>query len=489
MSETNSEVKLETKLETTLDTDAKVALASTAEVNKAGKKEKIEKIVGVKGMNDMLPADAPLWELFENTAQSIFKSYGFQQIRTPIVEQTALFARGLGAVTDVVEKEMYSFEDAMNGDKLTLRPENTAGVVRAAIEHNLTYDGPKRLWYTGPMFRHERPQRGRYRQFHQMGAEALGFSGPDIDAELIMMCQRLWDDLGLTDVRLELNSIGDAEERSKHRADLIAYLEQHQEQLDAEALRRLYSNPLRILDTKNPAMQAMVNAAPKLLDYLGAESLAHFEGVQAILRHNSIPFTINNRLVRGLDYYNRTVFEWVSDELGAQGTICAGGRYDALVTMFGGKPTPSCGFGMGIERILELMKLAGGLHVPAQCDVYLVHQGSQAQLQSFVLAERLRDAGLDVVLHCASVAGIGSLKSQMKRADSSGAAFAIIVGDDEMAQGSAMIKTMRGVAETSNQALVEFERVVDYLVDEITGNASSEHDHDHNHALCNHTHH
>ena len=449
------------------------------------KTEKVEKIIAVKGMNDMLPADAPLWELFENTAQSIFKSYGFQQIRTPIVEQTALFARGLGAVTDVVEKEMYSFEDAMNGDKLTLRPENTAGVVRAAIEHNLTYEGPKRLWYIGPMFRHEKPQRGRYRQFHQIGAEALGFTGPDIDAELIMMCQRLWDDLGLDKVRLELNSIGDAAERTQHRTDLIAYFEKHADVLDAEALRRLHTNPLRILDTKNPAMQAMVNGAPKLLDYLGAESLAHFEGVQAILRHNSIPFTINNRLVRGLDYYNRTVFEWISDELGAQGTICAGGRYDTLVTMFGGKPTPSCGFGMGIERILELMKLSGEIHNPNQCDVYLVHQGADGQMQSFVFAERLRDAGLDVVLHCASVTGIGSFKTQMKRADASGAAYAVIVGDDEMAQSMAMIKALRSEDSEHNQASVPFDSVVDYIVDQISGNDP----HDHDHENCNHTHH
>lgn len=444
---------------------------------------KSEKITAIKGMNDMLPGDAPLWEIFENTAQSVFKSYGFQQIRTPIVEQTSLFARGLGAVTDVVEKEMYSFVDSMNGDKLTLRPENTAGVVRAAIEHNLTYDGPKRLWYTGPMFRHERPQRGRYRQFFQLGAEALGFAGPDIDAELIMMCQRLWDDLGLQQVRLELNSIGDAAERNRHRADLIAYLEQHKEQLDAEAQRRLYSNPLRILDTKNPAMQDLVNAAPKLINYLGEESLRHFEGVQAILRHNSIPFTINHRLVRGLDYYNRTVFEWVSDELGAQGTICAGGRYDALVTMFGGKETPSCGFAMGIERILELLKQAGDVHAPSQCDVYLVHQGDAAQMQCFVLAERLRDAGLDVILHCATLAGAGSFKSQMKRADASGAAFAIIVGEDEIAAGAAMVKALRGDQTDNNQSAVPFDAVVDYLVDQIAG------DDDHDHAHCNHTHH
>jgi histidyl-tRNA synthetase len=444
---------------------------------------KTEKITAIKGMNDMLPDDAPLWEIFENTAQSIFRSYGFQQIRTPIVEQTSLFARGLGAVTDVVEKEMYSFVDSMNGDKLTLRPENTAGVVRAAIEHNLTYDGPKRLWYTGPMFRHERPQRGRYRQFFQLGAEALGFSGPDIDAELIMMCQRLWDDLGLQQVRLELNSIGDAAERSKHRADLIAYLEQHKEQLDAEAQRRLHSNPLRILDTKNPAMQALVNAAPRLIDYLGEQSLKHFEGVQAILRHNSIPFTINHRLVRGLDYYNRTVFEWVSDELGAQGTICAGGRYDTLVTMFGGKETPSCGFAMGIERILELMKQAGDIQVPNQCDVYLVHQGDAAQMQCFVLAERMRDAGLDVILHCATLSGAGSFKSQMKRADASGASFAIIVGDDEISAGTANVKALRSEQQDNNQTAVPFDAVVDYLVDQIAG------DDDHDHAHCNHTHH
>lgn len=430
--------------------------------------KKVEKIVAIKGMNDMLPADAAWWELFENTAQSVFKSYGFQQIRTPIVEQTSLFARGLGAVTDVVEKEMYSFEDAMNGDQLTLRPENTAGVVRAVIEHNLTYDSPKRLWYTGPMFRHERPQRGRYRQFYQMGAEALGFVGPDIDAELIMMCQRLWDDLGLNNVRLELNSIGDAEERARHRADLVTYFEQHKEVLDAEALRRLYSNPLRILDTKNPGMQALANNAPKLLDYLGAESMEHFEGVQKILRHNCIPYTINNRLVRGLDYYNRTVFEWVSEELGAQGTICAGGRYDTLVTLFGGKETPSCGFAMGIERILELMKL-GETYTLNQCDVYLVHQGDLAQLQSSVLAERLRDAGLDVVLHCASVKGAGGFKSQMKRADASGAAFAIIIGEDEVAQGKAIVKALRANDIENNQVVVSIDSVIDHLVDQFAG--------------------
>lgn len=446
--------------------------------------KKAEKIVGVKGMNDILPADAPLWELFENTVQSVLKSYGFQQIRTPIVEPTALFARGLGAVTDIVEKEMYSFTDSMNGDQLTLRPESTAGVVRAAIEHNLTYDGPKRLWYAGPMFRHEKPQRGRYRQFHQVGAEALGFTGPDIDAELIMLCQRLWDDLGLHGIRLELNSIGNADERNRHRADLIAYLEKHGDLLDADAQRRLHSNPLRILDTKNPAMQEMVNSAPKLLDYLGDESRAHFEGVQRILRHNNIPFTINPRLVRGMDYYNRTVFEWVTDQLGSQGTVCGGGRYDPLVEMFGGKPTPACGFAIGVERLLELMKANGEQFDPNQCDVYVVHQGESAQMQAFVIAERLRDAGLDVVLNCASSSGGTSFKSQMKRADASGARFAVILGEDEVAAGVAAVKAMREDGAEGNQTSVPFESVSDYIVDQIIGADDSDdpgHHHHHHH--------
>ena len=443
--------------------------------------KKPEKLVGIRGMNDILPADAPLWELFENTVESVLKSYGFQQIRTPIVEPTALFSRGLGAVTDIVEKEMYSFVDSMNGDLLTLRPESTAGVVRAALEHNLTYDGPKRLWYAGPMFRHERPQRGRYRQFHQVGAEAIGFSGPDVDAELILMCQRLWDDLGLSGIRLELNSIGNADERHRHRADLVAYFEQNRELLDADATRRLHSNPLRILDTKNPAMQDMVNAAPKLVDYLDADSLAHFEGVQRILRHNNIPFTINPRLVRGMDYYNRTVFEWVTDQLGSQGTVCGGGRYDPLVEMFGGKPTPACGFAMGVERLLELMKAAGEQPAASQCDVYLVHQGEAAQMQSFVLAERLRDAGLDVVLHCASAGGSGSFKAQMKRADASGAGFAVIIGEDEVAGDTATVKILRGESAENRQATVPFSKVAEYLVDQIVGDDDHGHDHGHDH--------
>ena len=440
--------------------------------------KKPEKIMAVKGMNDILPADAPLWELFENTAQSVMQSYGFQQIRTPIVEETKLFARAIGAVTDIVEKEMYSFTDAMNGDQLTLRPEGTASVVRAVLEHNLVYDGPKRLWYKGPMFRHERPQRGRYRQFFQFGAEAIGFTGPDIDAEMIMLCRRLWDDLGLENIRLELNSIGDAAERGRHRLDLIAYFEANIELLDAEATRRLHTNPLRILDTKNPAMQELVNGAPKLLDYLEAESLAHFEGVQKILNHNNIPFTINPRLVRGIDYYNRTVFEWITDALGAQGTVCAGGRYDPLIEMFGGKPTPAVGFAMGIERLIDLMKSAGEPDAPNQCDVYLVHQGEAAQLQAFVLAERIRDAGLDVVLHCAASNGAGSFKNQMKKADASGAAFAVIMGEDEVAQHVASVKSMRASSVGLQQNTVPFDDVVDYLVDQIVGN---DHDHDHVH--------
>jgi histidyl-tRNA synthetase len=439
---------------------------------------KPEKIVAIKGMNDILPADAPLWELFENTAETILKSYGYQKVVTPIVEETGLFARAIGAVTDIVEKEMYSFTDAMNGDELTLRPEGTAGVVRAVIEHNLAYDGPKRLWYKGPMFRHERPQRGRYRQFFQIGAEAIGFAGPDIDAELIMLCRRLWDDLGIDNVRLELNSIGNAEERLRHRADLIAYFEANIDQLDAEAKRRLHANPLRILDTKNPAMQELVNQAPQLIAYLGEESLAHFETLQRILDRNAVQYTVNPRLVRGLDYYNRTVFEWVTEELGAQGTICAGGRYDPLIESVGGKPTPGIGFAMGIERIIELMKAAGEPAPASQCDVYLVHQGEEAQLQAFIIGERLRDAGLDVVLHCATPSGAGSFKSQMKKADASGAAFAVILGEDEVAAQQATVKAMRAEAGEQQQTSVPFDGVVDYVVDQIVG---EHHDHDHVH--------
>jgi histidyl-tRNA synthetase len=320
---------------------------------------KQNKITGVRGMNDMLPAEAPLWAHLEQSIQSLVRAYGYQQIRTPIVEQTALFKRGIGEVTDIVEKEMYSFEDGLNGEQLTLRPEGTAAAVRAVIEHNMLYEGPKRLWYTGPMFRHERPQRGRYRQFHQLGIEALGFAGPDIDAEIILMCQRLWDDLGLSGIKLELNSLGQANERAAHRDALVEHFKKHEAELDDDSKRRLGTNPLRILDSKNPAMKAIIESAPQILNYLGEESLKHFEGVQKLLKANNLPFTINPRLVRGLDYYNLTVFEWVTTELGSQGTVAGGGRYDPLIAQMGGKAAPACGWAMGMERVIELMKEQG----------------------------------------------------------------------------------------------------------------------------------
>src|SRR5690606_22488641 len=335
-----------------------------------------ERVNGVRGMNDVLPADEPLWQRFEDAVADTMRAYGYRRIRTPIVEHTRLFVRGIGEVTDIVEKEMYSFVDQLNGEHLTLRPENTAGVVRAVIEHNLLYDGPQRLWYAGPMFRHERPQKGRYRQFHQVGAEALGFSGPDADAEVILMCQRLWEALGITGVRLEINSLGQSDERRAHREALIAYFEANRERLDADATRRLHSNPLRILDTKNPAMQSLVEAAPRLSDFLGDESRAHFERLQQLLRVQNLPFRINPRLVRGLDYYNLRVFEWIADVGGTPLTICGGGRYDPLIAMLGGKDAPACGFALGVERVLGLLREqdAQAVHA-AHCDVYVVHHG------------------------------------------------------------------------------------------------------------------
>jgi len=324
-----------------------------------------EKIQAVKGMNDLLPPDSARWEWFEDSVRALMRRYGYANIRTPIVEPTPLFVRGLGEVTDIVEKEMYSFEDKLNGDALTLRPEGTAGVVRAVVQHNLLYEGPKRLFYIGPMFRHERPQKGRYRQFHQVGVEALGFAGPDVDAEVILMARSLWRDLGLTDVRLEINSLGQPDERKAHRAALIAHFEAHADVLDEEAKRRLHSNPLRILDTKNPAMQAVVEAAPKLMDFLGEASLKHFDAVRAVLDAVGQPYRINPRLVRGMDYYNLTVFEWVTDRLGAQGTVCGGGRYDGLIEQIGGKPAPAVGWGLGIERVLALLE-DSGVKVPTQ---------------------------------------------------------------------------------------------------------------------------
>jgi histidyl-tRNA synthetase len=417
----------------------------------------------VRGMNDVLPDEAEFWELFEDSIRSWLKGYGYRPIRMPIVEPTPLFKRAIGEVTDIVEKEMYSFIDGLNGEALTLRPEGTAGCVRAVIEHNLAARQTQRLYYIGQMFRHERPQKGRYRQFHQVGVETFGIAGPDIDAELILMGARLWADLGLDGIELQLNSLGQPEERAQHRAALIAYFEEHAELLDEDAKRRLYTNPLRILDTKNPALQALCAAAPKLIDYLGAESLDHFEGVQRVLRDAGVPFTINPRLVRGLDYYNLTVFEWVTDKLGAQGTVCAGGRYDGLVEQLGGKPTPACGFAMGVERLIALIKDAGGEPAAPAPDVYVVHQGEAASRLAFRVAEGLRDQGINVLLHC----GGGSFKSQMKKADGSAAGFAVIIGDDEAATGEAQLKNLReeGVAQQKLKVDDLAEAIIGQLID------------------------
>jgi histidyl-tRNA synthetase len=432
------------------------------------------KLAGVRGMNDLLPADAPLWEWFEARVADWLRSYGYQQIRTPIVEYTELFVRGIGEVTDIVEKEMYSFEDRLNGERLTLRPEFTAGVIRAIVEHNLTYDAPRRVWSIGPVFRHERPQRGRYRQFYQVNVEAVGFAGPDIDAELIVMLARLWKILGIDSggrIRLELNCLGQAGERARHRADLIAYLSRHEQALDDDARRRLHTNPLRILDTKNPALADIVAAAPQITDYLEADSRAHFEALQALLRTAGIEFVVNPRMVRGLDYYNLTVFEWITDALGAQGTLCGGGRYDPLIERMGGRPTPGIGFGMGIERVIELLRAAGTVDSIAGADVYVLHQGGETQSQAFLLAERLRDAGLDVILH----AGEASLKSQMKKADASGAELAVIVGQAEAAAGTAAVKSLRsgGPTEFAEQRIVPLAQLPDTLVDALTSVGST----------------
>ncbi len=413
----------------------------------------------VRGMNDILPDEAEFWELFEDTIRSWLKAYGYRPIRLPIVEPTPLFKRAIGEVTDIVEKEMYSFIDSLNGEALTLRPEGTAGCVRAVIQHNLIARQPQRLYYVGQMYRHERPQKGRYRQFHQVGVEALGYTGPDIDAEMILMGARLWADLGLDGIELQLNSLGQPEERAQHRAALVSYFEEHAELLDEDGKRRLYTNPLRILDSKNPALQDLCGAAPKLIDYLGAESLAHFEGVQRVLRDAGVPFKINPRLVRGLDYYNLTVFEWVTDRLGAQGTVCAGGRYDGLVGQLGGKAAPACGFAMGIERLIALISDAGGAPAAPAPDVYMVHQGEAASRLAFRVAEGLRDQGIGVLLHC----GGGSFKSQMKKADGSGATFAVIIGDDEAATGEAQLKPLR------EEGAAQMKLKVDDLADAIIG--------------------
>ncbi len=415
------------------------------ENTKAAPVAKAEKLVAVKGMNDILPPDSARWEWLEEKVRTLMARYAYRNIRTPIVEPTALFVRGLGEVTDIVEKEMYSFEDRLNGEQLTLRPESTAGVVRATVEHSLLYDGGKRLYYMGPMFRHERPQRGRYRQFHQIGAEALGFHGAEIDAEMILLADALWKELGLADVRLEINSLGQPDERKAHRAALIAYLEQNASRLDEEARRRLYTNPLRILDTKNPAMQAVVEAAPRLVDYLREASLAHFNAVKAILDANGVAWRFNPRLVRGMDYYNLTVFEFVTDRLGAQGTICGGGRYDYLIEQIGGKPAPAVGWALGVERVLELLKeQETGFRAPV-LDAYAVIPDASALPVAMRTLQGLRALDVRVQMHSPSgpSEGMGSMKSQFKKADASGAAFALVFGADELARGNVLVKALR----------------------------------------------
>ena len=408
----------------------------------------VDKISAVKGMNDVLPPQSADWEWLEGVVRDLMRRHAYQNIRTPIVEPTALFVRGLGEVTDIVEKEMYSFEDRLNGEALTLRPESTAGVVRAVVEHNLLYDGGKRLYYMGPMFRHERPQRGRYRQFHQIGAEALGFPGAEIDAEMILLAHSLWERLGLQHVRLELNSLGQPAERAQHRAALVQYFEQHADQIDEDARRRLHANPLRILDTKNPAMQSLVEGAPQLLEFLGVESLAHFQRVQDILTANGVAFRINPRLVRGMDYYNLTVFEFITDQLGSQGTICGGGRYDYLIEQVGGKPAPAVGWALGVERVLELLKEQGAAAPEVAADVYAIVPDAQALPLVLQTLQQLRRLGVRVQMHAPSgVAapgqGMGSMKSQFKKADASGARHALIFGADELQRGELTLKSLR----------------------------------------------
>jgi histidyl-tRNA synthetase len=403
-------------------------------------------IQAVRGMNDVLPDAAPLWLKFDAAVREVAEQYGYRHMMVPLVESTPLFVRAIGEVTDVVEHEMYTFEDRLNGDSLTLRPEATACIVRAAIEHNLTYERGQRVWTSGPMFRHERPQKGRYRQFHQFDAEALGFAGPDVDAEQIAMLRRLWQKLGLDGIALHINSIGDPEERRAHRAALVEYFSAHESALDADSRRRLQTNPLRILDSKNASLQALIEGAPRLIDRLGQESRAHFDGLQQLLTDHGIAYTIDGRLVRGLDYYNRTVFEFMTDRLGAQGTVGGGGRYDGLFEQLGGKPTPACGFAIGTERVILLLELAGravGATAGSAPDAYVVHVGEAASRLARSVAEMLRDVGLSVVVN----AGGGSFKSQMKRADASGARYALVLGEDEAAAQRVGVKPLRAAGE------------------------------------------
>jgi histidyl-tRNA synthetase len=404
-----------------------------------------KKITAVKGMNDVLPGESAKWEWLEGVVRNLMARYAYRNIRTPIVEPTALFVRGLGEVTDIVEKEMYSFEDRLNGEALTLRPESTAGVVRAVVEHNMLYEGGKRLYYMGPMFRHERPQRGRYRQFHQIGAEVLGFQGPEIDAEVILLAHDLWLAIGLKNVRLELNSLGQPPERLSHRAALITHFEKHQAVLDEDAKRRLYTNPLRILDTKNPAMKEVVESAPQLMNFLGEASLAHFNALRQILDANGVRYSLNPRLVRGMDYYNLTVFEFITDQLGSQGTVCGGGRYDYLIEQVGGKPAPAVGWALGLERVLALLEEQGVQLPDATPDAYaIVPDASNLPLVLNYL-RKLRALGVNVQMHAGSGEGVGSMKSQFKKADTSGAAFALIFGADELVQNTVSVKPLREV--------------------------------------------
>ncbi len=407
-------------------------------------------------MHDILPDQSPLWQFFESTIKSILSSYAYSEIRMPVVESTDLFCRSIGEVTDIVEKEMYTFADR-NGDSLTLRPEGTASCVRACIQHGLLHNQQQRLWYMGPMFRHERPQKGRYRQFHQIGVETFGIDSADIDAELILISARMWQQLGLQNIRLELNTLGSSEARSAYRQVLVDYLGQHKDLLDEDSQRRLQTNPLRVLDSKNPDMQAMIEAAPKLMDYLDEESRQHFEQLKGILDAAGIQYRINPRLVRGLDYYCKTVFEWVTDDLGAQGTVCAGGRYDGLVEQLGGRATAAAGFALGIERLLSLLEDAGKT-VQAGCDVFVILQGEQAQLKGLALIENIRNDLPDLVIQ--TNCGGGSFKSQMKKADKSAASLALIIGEDEIAADTVTIKYLR---EDKPQATVSQQDLVTNL--------------------------
>ena len=409
-------------------------------------------IQAIRGMNDFLPADTAIWQRIEGVLKSVLASYGYSEIRLPIVEQTPLFKRAIGEVTDVVEKEMYTFDDR-NGESLTLRPEGTAGCVRAGIEHGLLYNQEQRLWYMGPMFRYERPQKGRYRQFHQIGVEVFGLQGPDIDAELIMLNARWWKALGIADhVRLELNSIGSLEARANYRDALVAFLEQHKEALDEDCKRRMYSNPMRVLDSKNPDIQTLLNDAPQLGDFLDAESREHFDGLRALLDDAGIAYTVNQRLVRGLDYYNRTVIEWVTDSLGSQGTVCGGGRYDGLVEQLGGRATPGVGFAMGMERLVLLVQAVNPEFEPARnVDVYVIASGQGVQSAAMQLAEKLRDQLPELKLM--TNFGGGNFKKQFARADKWGARVALVLGEDEQKAGQVVIKDLRnGEQQTLAQA-------------------------------------